>query len=176
MGLLRTTWVLLIAVSGGLAFLVHAQEGVNTKRVVIPGTGVTFDIVFLNGGKYRMGSPADEAGRDWNELQSSDMEVMPFWIGKNEVTFKEFDLYVKNPKDVEVDGIIRPTLPGPAGIIAAGIVKDKNPIVGLRYHSAMGYCQFLSRKTGHLYRLPTESEWEYACRAGSDKAHCHQVN
>jgi len=145
-----------------------AQE----ETVAIPGSDFKFELVRLPGGKFKMGSPADEPGRGKNEVQIREEEVKPFWMGRREVTWGEFDLFYGSPKDAAVDGVTRPTAGkeflGQVGL-PGSFQEAKRPVICLRWHSAMGYCHWVSRKTGHLYRLPTEVEWEYACRAGSDR-------
>ncbi len=162
-------WLLGAGLAWGLPFPARAQEGVKSETVVIPGTDVQFDMVRLPGGRFKMGSPANEPGRDGDEGEVRDMELKPLWMGKHEVTWREFDLYYETPKGAEVDGVTRPTrgreFLGQAGL-QAHFQEARRPAICLRYYSAMGYCHLVSRKTGHLYRLPTEVEWEYACRAG----------
>ncbi len=165
------TWIAAACLVGCFSFACRAQEG-KSETVSIPGTDLKFDVVSLPGGKFKVGSPEGEAGRDKDEGQVREVELKPFWMGKREVTWAEFEPYYGSPKDAAVDGCTRPTAGreflGQVGL-PGHFQEAKRPVMCLRWHSAMGYCCFVSRKTGHLYRLPTEAEWEYACRAGSDK-------
>ncbi|HLF92992.1 MAG TPA: SUMF1/EgtB/PvdO family nonheme iron enzyme [Planctomycetota bacterium] len=131
------------------AFLLAAlQQPPARETVEIPGTKLKFEVVSLPGGKG----------------------LQPFRLGVREVTWAEFNAFHKNPKDV--DGVTRPTNAdtyfGDVAIPKEFLEKNR-PLTNVRWHSAMMYCEWLSRKTGSYYRLPTESEWEHAARAGSDK-------
>lgn len=151
-----STWWLLLAL---------AQDGkAAAESVEIPGTGLTFEIAHLPGGKARIGSPPDEAGRGPDE-PAREAELRPFSIGRHEVTWDEFQVYAFSRELTKVDGVTRPSKPyePPNGKMGTG----RHPACSMRWQAAMGYCDWLSRKTGHRYRLPTEAEWEYACRAGS---------
>ena len=76
-----------------------------------------------------------------------------FEIAKSPVTFEEYDLYCVD------EGIEKPS--------DEGWGRGKRPVINVSWDDAQNYCKWLSRKTGKKYRLPTEAEWEYACRAGT---------
>lgn len=146
----------------------------------IPGTSVTFEMVPLAGGTFRMGSPPSEAGRGEDEGPPHDVTVGPFWIGKFEVTWSEYDKFwldstvaqASYPDEIRaagVDALTRPT--PPYADESFGYGKGKQPVISVGHHAAMEYGRWLSRKTGKVYRLPTEAEWEYACRAGTTAAY-----
>jgi formylglycine-generating enzyme required for sulfatase activity len=132
------------------------------------GETVTIELVHIPGGKAKLGSPAGEAGREKDEEEARDVEIRSFWIGKREVTWAEYDVFFQTKKQAAVDGVTRPSEPyePPGGEGATG----EQPAVSMRYHGAMRYCDLLSKIAGGKYRLPTEAEWEYACRAGSADA------
>ncbi len=155
-----TASLLYAALAARMPLPCGAQDAPKPETVLIPGTDVKFEIVRLPGGKFKRGDPPAED------------EVKPFWMGRREVTWEEFDLYYGSPKDAAVDGVTRPT-PGREFLGQVGLQSSfqegRRPVICLRWHSAMGYCHWLSRKTGGLFRLPTEAEWEYACRGASEK-------
>ncbi|GIW80926.1 MAG: hypothetical protein KatS3mg105_2733 [Gemmatales bacterium] len=141
----------------------------------IPGTNVTFEMVPIPGGVFLMGSPETEKGRHEDEGPQHPVEIRPFWMGKCEVTWDEFDVYwqemrqlraKKPPKTPQEDAVSGPT---PAYVDETyGHGRDGHPVLCMTHHCAMEYCRWLSEKTGKYYRLPTEAEWEYAARAGDD--------
>ena len=119
-----------------------------TETVTLPGTGIKIDMVYV-------------AGR---------RTVRPFWIAKHEVTWREFNRFYEFPEEQRADGITRPSA-GKNYLSLSGLPPDflepDRPVTGVRYHSAMAYCEWLSRRTGEIFRLPTETEWEAACVPGS---------
>jgi formylglycine-generating enzyme required for sulfatase activity len=146
---------------------------------VIPGSTVKFDMVPIPGGTYLMGSPASEAGRKADEGPQHPVAIRPFWMGKMEVTWDEYDLYWKQeegakrenqtPEDKAADAVSRPTPPYADETFGHG--REGHPVICITHHAAMEYCRWLSLKTGKAYRLPTEAEWEYAARAGTKTAY-----
>ncbi len=143
----------------------------------IPGSTVSFDMVAVPGGTFTMGSPASEAGRDADEGPQVEVTLKPFWIGKTEVTWDEYDqfAFVGNTGARTGDGgagdsdaVSKPSRA--YGDEAKGYGKGKMPALAMTQHGAMEYCRWLSQVTGKAYRLPTEAEWEYAARAGNTAA------
>ncbi len=148
-------------------------------KETIPGSTVSFEMIAIPGGRFLMGSPSTEPGRKDDEGPQHEVEIRPFWMGKCEVTWDEFDVYWKGragakediepeiPKDA--DAVTRPTPPYDDETFNKG--REGHPVLGITHHAAMQYCRWLSLKTGTVYRLPTEAEWEYACRAGTKTAY-----
>ncbi|MCX7410519.1 MAG: formylglycine-generating enzyme family protein [Planctomycetota bacterium] len=150
----------------------------------IRNTDVSYEMVPIPGGEFVMGSPAKETNRGEGEGPQHKVKIEPFWMGKYEVTWEEFELWslrmersLRNYKkaatlDLEkaADAITKPT--NPYTDMSFGMGKDeRQPAICMTQHAAKMYCQWLSAKTGHYYRLPTEAEWEYACRAGTTTAY-----
>jgi formylglycine-generating enzyme required for sulfatase activity len=149
----------------------------------INGTEVTFDLVPIPAGSFKMGSPESESGRNADEGPQRSVEIAPFWMGKCEVTWNEFELFmypteekrIRAGRQVEAklneltDASSRPTQPYVE--MSFGMGKDGFPAISMTQHAANKYCEWLSAKTGHFYRLPTEAEWEYAARAGTSTAY-----
>lgn len=152
----------------------------------IQGTDLTFDMVPIPGGTYTMGSPSTEPNRSDDEGPQHEVTIGPFWMGKYEVTWDEFeqfayslDLKKKQREGVKAasqpatekaaDAVTRPT--PPYADMTFGFGHFKQPAICMTHHAAMEFTRWLSAKTGKLYRLPTEAEWEYACRAGTKTAY-----
>jgi len=145
----------------------------------IPGSTVKFDMVAIPGGTFVMGSPESEGGRAADEGPQHPVAIRPFWMGKCEVTWDEYDLYwkkqeeeaeakekpKKSPNEEAADAVSRPTPPYADETFGHG--RESHPVICITHHAAMEYCRWLSLKTGKVHRLPTEAEWEYAARAGT---------
>jgi formylglycine-generating enzyme required for sulfatase activity len=141
----------------------------------IPGTKVKFTMVPIPGGTYVRGSPPGEKGRKPDEGPQHPVEIKPFWMGACEVTWDEFDAYwrgrpgKKTDKDPEkpktADAITRPTPPYADETFELG--REGFPVICISHHTAMQYSRWVGMKTGKIYRLPTEAEWEWAARAGT---------
>ena len=142
---------------------------------------VSFEMLPIPGGTYQMGSPDSEKGRFDNEGPQHPVTVKPFWMAKCEITWDEYDIYWENrpkgppprpdvtKKPADLDAITSPTPPYEDRTFGYG--TGGFPVIAVTHHAAMEYCRWLSAKTGKLYRLPTEAEWEWACRAGTKTAY-----
>lgn len=144
----------------------------------IPGTQVTFEMTPIPGGKFLMGSPEGEDLREGDEGPQRPIELEPFWMGTYEVTFDMYEVFRDRDKDThdartegafDADAVTRPSPPYEDPTFGMG--KYGYPAVSMTQYAALVFCKWLSQKTGYLYRLPTEAEWEYACRAGTETAY-----
>jgi len=137
---------------------------------VIPTSGVKFEMVALEGGTFLMGAGPDDDNAKDDERPTRQVELKPFWMGKFEVSWREFDSYYsetvtreKNEAGLMVEDAETGPTP-PYGSPDQGWGKGSQPAITMRHYTAMKYCDWLSAVTGHKYRLPTEAEWEYAAR------------
>jgi formylglycine-generating enzyme required for sulfatase activity len=153
-----------------------SQSDMKPYKDVIPHAEISFDMVPIPGGEFTMGTPETEPGRKKDEGPQRKVKIDPFWMGKNEVSWDEYRLFMFSNmakedvnKDEVVDAISRPTRPYVEMSFGMGI--NGYPAISMTQHAANKYAEWLSAKTGHFYRLPTEAEWEYACRAGTTTAY-----
>jgi formylglycine-generating enzyme required for sulfatase activity len=153
----------------------RARREMQPYEATIPGSEVRFTMLPVPGGVYRMGSPDDEAGRRADEGPQLWVAVDPFWMGKCEVTWDEYEQWSTSleqkrrtqpePAAAAADAVSRPT--PPYTDMTFGMGKERCPAVCMTWHAAMKYCEWLSARLDAFYRLPTEAEWEHACRAGT---------
>ncbi|MEN8116969.1 MAG: SUMF1/EgtB/PvdO family nonheme iron enzyme [Bacteroidota bacterium] len=142
----------------------------------IPETSVSFKMVAVPGGQFKMGSPANEQYRRSDEGPVREVAVDSFWVGEIEVSWNEylafFNATVSQGRkeaeevDEETDGISGATPPW--GAPDQGWGKGSRPAITMSHHAAETYCRWLTQVTGRKYRLPTEAEWEYAARGGTN--------
>ena len=113
------------------------------------GNNITLEMVQIPGGSFMMGSPELEKGRskDGSESPQHQVNVPGFYMGKYVVTQEQYQQIMGN---------------NPSSFKGA-----KRPVEQVSWNNAVEFCQKLSKKTGREYRLPSEAEWEYACRAGT---------
>jgi len=145
----------------------------------IPGTKVVIDMVAIPEGSFLIGSSDTEPGRKPDEGPRHTVHLSPFWMSKCEIPWDAYDQYWKEESLPEAgkppapqfgpDAVTRPT--PPYADETFGHAREGHPCLGMTHHAAMMFCRWLSKKAGKAYRLPTEAEWEYACRAGSTTAY-----
>ncbi|MDP4129762.1 MAG: SUMF1/EgtB/PvdO family nonheme iron enzyme [Bacteroidota bacterium] len=166
---------LAILMTGSLYLPAKAQNqdtSFATYEQKIPNTTVSFRMVPIPAGSFLMGSPDKETGRRADEGPATKVFVDSFWMEEHEVTYDEYVLFSDEERDPEPkpDGITRPS--PPYIDFTLGMGKGGGfPANSMSQYGALMYCQWLYKKTGIFYRLPTEAEWEYACRAGSSSAY-----
>lgn len=146
---------------------------------VIDHTDVVIDMLPIKGGTFMMGSSAGEQDRNEDEGPQHEVKIAAFWMGKYEITWDQYEIWGENidisrrqifgtpatSRDGVADAVTRPTPPYTDMSFSMG--KQQKPAICMTQHAARTYCKWLSAKTGRYYRLPTEAEWEYACRAGT---------
>jgi formylglycine-generating enzyme required for sulfatase activity len=121
-------------------------------------------MVAIQGGSYTMGS--DASG---DEAPATKVTVSSFWIGAFEITHDQYHVFYDDEKltqGSQVDAVTRPTQQYID--LSWNMGKEGGyPMNSMSQDGALMYCRWLYQQTGVFYRLPTEAEWEYACRAGS---------
>jgi formylglycine-generating enzyme required for sulfatase activity/uncharacterized caspase-like protein len=116
------------------------------------GNGINLEMVYIPSGKFTMGYPPEEKGQDNEHSQIKDVNVSAFYIGKYQVTQAEWQAVMgNNPSYFKGN--------------------PQNPVEQVSWDNAQEFCKNLSQKMGKEFRLPSEAEWEYACRAGTTTAY-----
>ncbi|MGI9542142.1 MAG: formylglycine-generating enzyme family protein [Cyclobacteriaceae bacterium] len=142
----------------------------------IPGTDLKYHMVPIPGGTFQMGSQENEAGHQPDEAPAHQVKIEPFWMGQFEITWEQYEAFMFRkdeayaaPAEAEVsipiDGVAKAT--PPYVDMTFGMGKIGYPATNITQYAAINFCKWLTAHSGHFYRLPTEAEWEYACRAGS---------
>ncbi|MBW4553512.1 MAG: formylglycine-generating enzyme family protein [Aphanocapsa sp. GSE-SYN-MK-11-07L] len=117
---------------------------------------VRLELVSIPGGCFTMGSPPDEFERDTNEQLQSNVCLPPFWLGKFPITQAQWRVVAELPR---VNRLLNPH--------PASFEGENRPVEQVTWNDAIEFCDRLAHFTNRPYRLPTEVEWEYACRAGT---------
>ncbi|MBO4443525.1 MAG: SUMF1/EgtB/PvdO family nonheme iron enzyme [Bacteroidaceae bacterium] len=147
----------------------------------VPTTGASIAMVAIPGGTFQMGSNKGDAYSDADEYPRHQVTVSPFFMSEVEVTWDQYwafyaetmsegrtppeKVYANNSRE-DVDAVSGPT--PPFGTPDQGWGMGERPAITMTWYAAKTFCQWLSLKTGKHYRLPTEAEWEYAARGGTD--------
>ena len=142
--------------------LLNTKSAISASALGVAGM-LEGKFVLIRGGEFTMGSPAGEAGHQKDETQHQ-VKVSDFYMSKYELTVGEFRKFVE-AKGYRTDAekaSSSNTWQRP------GISQQENhPVAYVSWNDAVAYCEWLSSNSGKKYRLPTEAEWEYACRAGT---------
>ena len=131
---------------------VHAADGAahksgDTAVITLPG-GEKMEMIWCAPGKFLMGSPITEPGRFEDEPRHEVSITKGFWLGKHEVTQRQWKSVMhSNPSRFK---------------------SPDNPVENVSWHDCGMFIRKVNESIGGLARFPTEAEWEYACRAGSD--------
>ena len=127
-----------------------SAAGLPLEKIIDLGNEVNITLIYIPAGQFDMGSPIEEIKRDSDEAQHRIKLTKPFYIGKFEVTQLQYRVIMsENPSKFG---------------------GDKLPVDNVNWYEACRFLKKLSDKTGLKLRLPTEAEWEYACRAGTKTA------
>ena len=147
----------------------------------VPGTSASINMIAIPGGSFKMGSPENEPFHKADEAPQRNVTISPFFMAEVEVTWDQFwaffgdtmsegrtppeVIYANNTRE-DCDAVSGPT--PPFGFPDQGWGMGSRPAITMTHYSAETFCQWLSLKTGKKYRLPTEAEWEYAARGGTE--------
>lgn len=155
--------------------IVHVAIGQDIKSFStytqnIPGSNLSFKMMPIPAGKFKIGANGNTKNKNEDEEPSKEIELSAFWMGAYEVTRDELDVFLKDEatsQNVNVDAITRPS---PQYVdLTWGMGKEGGfPANSMSQRTALMYCKWLYEKTKVFYRLPTEAEWEYACKAGTN--------
>lgn len=171
----------------GAILLINCISAISQEKALedyiqnIPGSNLTIEMVAIPRGEFRMGSPESEKGRFEDEGPSHAVEIDAFWMSKFEITWDLYKLFLNRAIDekgeaearnvkLDIDAVSGATIPYVDMSLGMGTGKDL-PVANVTRLAASKFCEWLSAKTGHFYRLPTEAEWEYAARAGTETAY-----
>lgn len=155
----------------------------------IPGTTVSFNMIAIKGGTFRMGSDKKEAFHKEDEQPVRNVSISSFFMAEIEVTWDQYwafysytmsegrtppETVFANNSRPDVDAITGPT--PPFGFPDQGWGGGSRPAITMTHYAAETFCQWLSLRTGKKYRLPTEAEWEYAARGGTETPYFFEGN
>src|SRR3954447_20229739 len=147
-----------------------AKADAAAYKVTIPNTTLDYSMVPVPAGEFQMGAAGSNARPD--EQAQHKVRLDAFWMQAHEVTWDAYLLFMfadqakeSASPDAMVDALSRPTAP----FVEMSFGRGSNgfPAISMTQHAANKFAEWLSAKTGEFYRLPTEAEWEYACKAGS---------
>ncbi|MGD1703287.1 SUMF1/EgtB/PvdO family nonheme iron enzyme [Dapis sp. BLCC M229] len=128
-------------------YITNRTQGSARQKIENLGNRIKLEMVYIPGGSFLMGSPENEEGRDESESPQHEVILQPFYMSKYPITQEQYQAIMgNNPSNFK---------------------GESRPVECVNWHDAIEFCKQLSRKTGKIYTLPSESQWEYACRAGT---------
>ena len=161
----------------------HAAEltGFQNFTETVPGTRASINMIAIKGGTFRMGSNEGDAFSEADEYPQHEVTVSDFYMAELEITWDQYwafysetmsegrtkpeTIYANNTRP-DIDAVSGPT--PPFGMPDQSWGMGSRPAITMTHYAAETFCQWLRLKTGKNYRLPTEAEWEYAARGGTD--------
>lgn len=179
-GVTRLTLFLVVSLSLWIISTPVSAGSFGTYQQTVPHTDEALVMLPVHGGTFSMGSPEDEQGRGADEGPMHSVQVRDFWMSQHEVSWAQYDVFVNSDvtvskmadserlQQLSIDALTSATTPYVD--MSFGMGKKGYPAVNMTQYAALMYARWLSAQTGHFYRLPTEAEWEYACRAGTETA------
>jgi formylglycine-generating enzyme required for sulfatase activity len=147
---MKRKWMTSIAVMALLGIGIGAEKPKKPEKQISLdlGEGVSMKLVLIPAGRFTMGSPKNEAGRQDNEGPQRQVTIsQPYYMGIHEVTYRQYEAVM--------------------GKLNRKVADPDLPINGVSWNSAKEFCERLSKSSKQVVTLPTEAQWEYACRAGS---------
>jgi formylglycine-generating enzyme required for sulfatase activity len=136
--------------------IIHEYERTAQYFIEDLGNGIQLEMVMIPGGSFMMGSPETEEGSNDDERPQHQVTIKAFCLGKYQVTQAQWKAVAAFPqvnKELKLD--------------PSRFKGDNRPVEQVSWEDAVEFCDRLSRHTKRQYRLPSEAEWEYACRAGT---------
>ena len=143
--------------------IVNRSQGSARQKIEDLGNGVSLEMVKIPGGTFTMGSPESEEGSSEGERPQHDVTVPQFFMGKYPVTQGQWKA-IASRTDLKVELDLNPE-PSYFKEPYKGIDRWQRPVEEVSWYEAVEFCKRLSKLTRRNYRLPSEAEWEYACRA-----------
>ena len=145
--------------------IVNRMEESARQKIEDLGDGIELEMVYIPGGTFMMGSPENEEKRSDREGPQHNVTVSPFFMGKYPVTQGQWRA-IASQTNLKVKLDLNPE-PSTFKESYQDIDRWQRPVEQVKWTEAVEFCERLSKLTGKDYRLPSESEWEYACRAGT---------
>ena len=135
---------------------IHRRQEQNRYFDEVLTNSLSLRLMLIPAGSFTMGSPSDEPSREPSEGPQHEVTLNSFTMGKYPITQAQWRFVAELPQEQQT-----------LDLDPSGFKGDKRPVECVSWNDAMEFCARLSTHTGREYRLPTEAEWEYACRAGT---------